>query len=161
MRRSSVRVCPRLSRSTVPRGPRETAGVHDHLALIDARVAEAAEAWLNDPYDAAVYARLVLAVRARREYLEGPAGAVEVQPGPEWARLRQAEEVDRGGDPGHAHTALTAQSMVPSDLRPATATTRCQTTGRRMRPAARTPAPPWKRSPWSAPGRRSGQWGRT
>jgi len=91
--------------------------VHDHLALIDARVAEAAEAWLNDPYDAAVYARLVLAVRARREYLEGPAGAVEVQPGPEWARLRQAEEVDRGGDPGHAHTALTAQSMVPSDLR--------------------------------------------
>ncbi|HKG49482.1 MAG TPA: hypothetical protein VKB14_03520 [Actinomycetales bacterium] len=89
----------------------------DHLALIDARVAEAAEAWLNDPRDTDVYARLVLAVRARRQYLEAPAGAVEVQRGAEWARLRQVGELDRGGDPRHADTALTAQPTVPSDQR--------------------------------------------
>ena len=50
-----------------------------HLALIDARVAEAAEAWLNDPRDAGVYARLVVAVRARRRYLDGAVGPVAAE----------------------------------------------------------------------------------
>jgi len=40
------------------------------LALLDARVAEAAEAWLTDPRDTAVYSRLVAAVEGRRRHLD-------------------------------------------------------------------------------------------
>jgi hypothetical protein len=42
--------------------------VDRHAAWLDHRVAEAADAWLTDPQDAAVYARLVTAVRERRAY---------------------------------------------------------------------------------------------
>src|SRR4051794_24725333 len=57
------------------------------LVLLDARVAEAAEAWLTDPRDAGVYGRLVTAVQARRRSLTppaavpaGPDGAADVRP---------------------------------------------------------------------------------
>ena len=42
------------------------------LVLLDARVAEAAEAWLTDPRDVGVYARLVAAVQDRRRHLSPP-----------------------------------------------------------------------------------------
>jgi hypothetical protein len=42
--------------------------VYSRQALLDARVAEAAEAWLSDPRDVGVYARLVAAVDDRRRY---------------------------------------------------------------------------------------------
>ncbi|GAB3689982.1 hypothetical protein [Angustibacter aerolatus] len=48
----------------------------ERLVLLDARVAEAAEAWLTDPRDAGVYARLVAAVEARRAHLH-PAEPVD------------------------------------------------------------------------------------
>lgn len=41
------------------------------LALLDQRVAEAADAWLTDPQDAAVYQRLLAAVAQRRAHLRG------------------------------------------------------------------------------------------
>ena len=41
-----------------------------HAAWLDRRVAEAANAWLIDPQDAAVYGRLVAAILRRRAYLE-------------------------------------------------------------------------------------------
>jgi len=49
--------------------------VDDVRALLDHRVAEAAEAWLADPRDAGVYARLVVAVAERRAALDAPRGA--------------------------------------------------------------------------------------
>lgn len=39
------------------------------LATLDRHVAQAADAWLTDPRDAGVYARLVRAIEARRRYL--------------------------------------------------------------------------------------------
>jgi hypothetical protein len=44
-------------------------------ALLDARVAEAADAWLIDPQDTAVYSRLVAAVAERRRYLRRTSAA--------------------------------------------------------------------------------------
>ena len=44
--------------------------------LLDARVAEAAEAWLSDPQDVGVYARLVAAIEERRRHLHRTAEAV-------------------------------------------------------------------------------------
>jgi hypothetical protein len=41
-----------------------------HAAWLDRRVAEAAEAWLTDPRDPGVYARLVAALADRRAYLQ-------------------------------------------------------------------------------------------
>jgi hypothetical protein len=41
-----------------------------HAAWLDRRVAEAADAWLSDPRDAGVYARLVAAIAERRAYLQ-------------------------------------------------------------------------------------------
>jgi len=38
------------------------------MARLEHRIAEAADAWLTDPQDAGAYARLVAAVRARREH---------------------------------------------------------------------------------------------
>ena len=63
-----------------------------HAAWLDRRVAEAANAWLIDPQDAAVYGRLVAAVLRRRAYLEpklvpGPADPVDPRLGrvqPAW-----------------------------------------------------------------------------
>jgi hypothetical protein len=45
------------------------------LVLLDARVADAAEAWLADPRDAGVYARLVAAIGERRRHLDAAAAA--------------------------------------------------------------------------------------
>ncbi|WP_426563643.1 hypothetical protein ACPPVT_20715 [Angustibacter sp. McL0619] len=47
------------------------------LVLLDARVAEAAEAWLADPRDAGVYARLVAAIGERRRHLDAAASPAE------------------------------------------------------------------------------------
>ncbi len=56
--------------------------MNEHLAELNQHVAAAAEAWLNDPRDSAVYARLVAAVQARRSYLspgsDRPAALSEV-----------------------------------------------------------------------------------
>jgi hypothetical protein len=46
------------------------------LATLEHRIAEAADAWLTDPLDTATYARLVAAVRARREHRRITAAAV-------------------------------------------------------------------------------------
>jgi hypothetical protein len=43
--------------------------VDERLAALDDRVASAADAWLTDPRDVGVYARLVTAIEARRAYL--------------------------------------------------------------------------------------------
>jgi hypothetical protein len=52
--------------------------VDAHQALLDARVAEAAEVWLTDPADVGAYARLIAAVEQRRRWLhrDGRPGAV-------------------------------------------------------------------------------------
>ena len=47
-------------------------GVDERARALDARVAAAADAWLADPRDAGVYARLVTAILARRAYLNPP-----------------------------------------------------------------------------------------
>lgn len=53
------------------------------LARLEHHVAEAADAWLTDPQDAGAYARLVAAVRARREHPSRAADtASDVQAGP-------------------------------------------------------------------------------
>ena len=44
----------------------------ERLAVLDATVARAADAFLADPLDVGVYARLVQAVMARRAYLNPP-----------------------------------------------------------------------------------------
>lgn len=41
----------------------------ERLAALNRRVAEAADAWLTDPQDTGVYARLVEAIGVRRSYL--------------------------------------------------------------------------------------------
>lgn len=46
--------------------------MNDRLTAINADVAAAADAWLNDPLDAGIYARLVTALRTRRTVLSGP-----------------------------------------------------------------------------------------
>ena len=48
---------------------RQTALVDERLAALSERVAAAADAWLVDPQDTGVYARLVRAIRERRVYL--------------------------------------------------------------------------------------------
>jgi hypothetical protein len=49
----------------------------DAPARLDRRVAEAADAWLTDPRDTGVYARLVAAVTERRAALDAPPRPVE------------------------------------------------------------------------------------
>ena len=46
------------------------------MARLEHRIAEAADAWLTDPQDTGAYARLVAAVRARREHPR-PAGRAD------------------------------------------------------------------------------------
>ncbi len=41
----------------------------EHLAELNQHVAAAAEAWLNDPRDSAVYGRLIAAMQSRRHHL--------------------------------------------------------------------------------------------
>jgi len=67
------------------------------LRDLDHRVAEAAEAWLADPRDAAVYARLVAAVVERRAVLDAEG---RVAGGPEPVAEGQVPdgEVPDGGD---------------------------------------------------------------
>jgi hypothetical protein len=55
---------------------RQTVTVDVRQVLLDARVAEAAEAWLSDPQDVGVYARLVAAIEERRRHLHRTAEAV-------------------------------------------------------------------------------------
>src|SRR5215213_10091551 len=55
---------------------RQTVSVDVRQVLLDARVAEAAEAWLSDPQDVGVYARLVAAIEERRRHLRRTAEAV-------------------------------------------------------------------------------------
>jgi hypothetical protein len=52
-------------------------------ALLDARVADAAEAWLNDPADVGAYGRLVAAVEERRSALERGDRAISGQEHPD------------------------------------------------------------------------------
>ncbi|GAA4349534.1 hypothetical protein [Angustibacter luteus] len=66
------------------------------LVLLDARVAEAAEAWLTDPRDVGVYARLVAAVQDRRRHLSPPD---DVPAGPDDERdLRSDASPGQGAD---------------------------------------------------------------
>jgi hypothetical protein len=67
--------------------------VDDVRARLDHRVAEAVEAWLADPRDAAVYARLVTAVAERRTALDVAhaehGGAAPAGAGPEEVGLAE------------------------------------------------------------------------
>lgn len=63
-----------------------------HAGWLEHRVAEAADAWLTDPQDVAVYARLVAAVHERRAYLwprldQTPAGQEQLLEPPAGVRV--------------------------------------------------------------------------
>ena len=69
--------------------------------LLDARVAEAAEAWLSDPQDVGVYARLVAAIEERRRHLgrtaEGGASSRPADGPSETASLAESRGDQKGG----------------------------------------------------------------
>lgn len=69
------------------------------LALLDARVAEAAEAWLTDPRDVGVYERLLAAVAARRAHRRVGADAIDdpADEGPDDDRVEAADADDLEG----------------------------------------------------------------
>ena len=67
------------------------------LVLLDARVADAAEAWLTDPRDSGVYARLVAAVTERRAYLDDVRAAGSRGDSGERARPRRPTPAKRPG----------------------------------------------------------------
>ncbi len=52
----------------------------EHLAELNQHVAAAAEAWLNDPRDSAVYGRLVAAVQSRRLHLSPAPDGPDIVP---------------------------------------------------------------------------------
>jgi hypothetical protein len=63
-------------------GGRQDGAVDPLLVLLDARVADAADAWLSDPRDPGVYARLIAAVEDRRVHLRPGTPATEAVPEP-------------------------------------------------------------------------------
>ena len=69
----------------------------DVLARLDRRVADAAEAWLVDPRDTGIYARLVAAVAERRAVLDAvPRVALHTAPADEDAGTPDAGTPDAG-----------------------------------------------------------------
>jgi len=74
-----------------------TSHVDEHLAELNQHVATAAEAWLNDPRDSAVYGRLVAAVQSRRRHLRPePVGLDAVPAEPIEGRADEPEDMDLG-----------------------------------------------------------------
>ncbi len=67
----------RLGRFDARAAKGHTSQVDEHLAELNQHVAAAAEAWLNDPRDSAVYGRLVAAVQSRRLHLSPAAEPIE------------------------------------------------------------------------------------
>jgi hypothetical protein len=86
-------------------------------ALLDARVAAAAEAWLTDPRDGAVYARFVAAAYERRRYLlSGGAGSPDAALGrPE--PVDDADAPDRAAADARDRAAADAQDRAAADAR--------------------------------------------
>jgi len=66
------------------------------------RVAEAAEAWLADPRDPQVYGRLLLAVRVRRDHLDGRPDAAGDVDAEAVAEAAASEPGEVGGPDGAA-----------------------------------------------------------
>lgn len=94
---------------------RQTRRVTDDLdgaGLLDRRVAEAADAWLTDPRDAGVYARLVAAVIERRAALD-----VATHPG-ETDVVADGSQSDDEPDPGEPDAELDPASAPVGPLRP-------------------------------------------
>lgn len=89
----------------------ETLGVVDgRLAALDRLVAVAADEWLDDPRDAAVYGRLVGAIETRRAYL----GSRHAADGTEPQRMVSAAAAGRDGAPGG--TAAPDDPAVPTSV---------------------------------------------
>lgn len=78
-------------------------------ALLAERVAEAADAWLRDPQDAQVYARLVAATVAwRRGSVRGPAPLALLEPDP----AGSADGAEGGADDGADRSAGPAPTVT-------------------------------------------------
>jgi hypothetical protein len=89
--------------STVPRRLERLIPVDAHQAALDARVAEAAEAWLTAPADVAAYGRLVAAVEQRRRWLDrsgraGPADKAAVLSDPDHPGEQLGESTKCAGE---------------------------------------------------------------
>ena len=77
-----------------------------HQPALDARVADAAEAWLNDPRDLSAYERLVAAVEHRRRSLD----AADSAPGGHQHPVVGSQ----GADAPH-QSAVSTDATVPAD----------------------------------------------
>ncbi|MEV8546442.1 TetR family transcriptional regulator [Streptomyces sp. NPDC051572] len=90
--------------------------VDGRLAALDHLVAAAADEWLDDPRDAAVYGRLVSAVEARRAHI----GSRRATDGTELQQVVSGAAVRRGGTPGEtaAPDGDAVVTMVSGDGRP-------------------------------------------
>lgn len=64
----------------------------EQVAQLSERVAAAADAWLTDPRDSGIYARLVDAMAARRRYLHPP-----LDNDPDASEQAAERDVDRSG----------------------------------------------------------------
>ncbi|MBI4940730.1 MAG: hypothetical protein HY830_08285 [Actinobacteria bacterium] len=85
----------------------------DAAARLDRRVAEAADAWLADPRDTGVYARLVSAVTERRAVLDATVPDVVVPDVVVPDAEVRAVEVEALGDLGAPGTGETGEAVGP------------------------------------------------
>jgi hypothetical protein len=85
--------------------------------LLDARVAEAAEAWLNDPADVGAYERLVAAVEERRGWLRRGDQARSDHDDPDRGQ-NQAGRGQDDADVSHDHADLSQDRADRADPSP-------------------------------------------
>lgn len=88
----------------------------DEIRDLSERVAQAAEAWLDDPADVAAYARLVVAVQARRAHLAARA-ADRPAPAPDPGDDVPAGPPDEGPE-GGADDGAEGPADVAAEVRP-------------------------------------------